>query len=196
MNLWISKYFKLQSKTNRQILSYIRDHLFNTWCILKSHKSLPPPVCPVLLCCEMIFFYTRLLTASCNTCTLPSQVSKEADCVKSSSHEQKVDENVVRAVAKLSSSSPSVQPAEVRSLAIPVPSNRLLRTILVVLFIIFGGYSRISGQAWVTINIFPTESPVHIICYLKHKRSWLQAPGNHWLGRESWKMVKFHWTPN
>ena len=47
-----------------------------------------------------------------------------------------------------------------------------------------------------TINIFPTESPVHIICYLKHKRSWLQAPGNHWLGRESWKMVKFHWTPN
>ena len=108
--------------------------------------TLISPFCPELLCCEMIFFYTRLSTVSCNTCTLPSQVSKEADCVKSSSHEQKVDENVVSAVTKLSSFSPSVQPAEeVRSLAIPVPSNRLLRTILVVLFISFGGYSRISG---------------------------------------------------
>ena len=141
-------------------------------------------------------------TASCNTCTLPSQVSKEADCVKSSSHEQKVDENVVRALTKLSSSSPSVQPAEeVRSLAILVPSIRLLRNIFLFFFLQFLEDIHISVDGgcltWVTIYMFPTKSPVHIICHLKHKRSWLhQAPGNHWLGRESWKMVKFHWTPN
>ena len=63
--------------------------------------------------------------------------------MKSSSHEQKVDENVVRAVTKPSSSPPSVQPAqEVSSPAFPVPSNQRLdieNHILVLLFSILGG---------------------------------------------------------
>ena len=96
--------------------------------------------------------------------------------MKSSSHEQKVDENVVRAVSKLSSSSPSVQPAEeVRSLAILVPSIRLLRNIFLFFFLQFLEDIHISVDGgcltWVTIYMFPTKSPVHIICHLKHKRS-------------------------